>query len=437
MVVVGVVLLRGSGLHRARNCAMRSVELAKLGRVAAGSAAAAYLVGLVPRDHAGAAAAGGVITFVSLAVERGLYRAWVGGLRRRGQALRRVLVLGSSTDTEVIVPLISDCPELGYAVGGVVLLPDASSLGDGSGLAGRVLDAARALDVTGLVIATGAVPPAETAQLVRCALTMGLHVQVWGGLPGIDQRRLQPLPLGHQPGFYLAPAQVSDWQRLAKRLLDLIIAPLALLMTAPVIVLVAALIKLDDGGPIVFRQRRIGRDGREFTLYKFRSMVVDAEALLPELLRQNERNGPLFKVEGDPRTTRIGTFLRATSIDELPQLVNVLRGQMTLVGPRPALADEVAQFDEELLRRLRVTPGVTGLWQVEARDKPSFDAYRSLDLFYVDNWSLGIDLAILVSTVAVVVGRSIRSLRPQPADRPAQPTALQEFESEPRVIELA
>jgi exopolysaccharide biosynthesis WecB/TagA/CpsF family protein len=173
----------------------------------------------------------------------------------------------------------------------------------------------------------------------------------------------------------------------------------------------------------LFRQRRIGKDGREFTVFKFRSMVVDAEARLAELVQHNERHGPLFKVDVDPRITRIGRFLRATSIDELPQLINVVRGEMTLVGPRPALADEVAQFDEELLRRLRVVPGVTGLWQVEARDNPSFDAYRSLDLFYVDNWSIGIDIAILVSTAAAVLARSVRALRRHPPTPAAEADA--------------
>jgi exopolysaccharide biosynthesis polyprenyl glycosylphosphotransferase len=429
LVIFGLALMRYSGLHSARSCAMRSVELTKLARVATWSAAAAYAVGLVPRDHAWVAAVAGGLTFSTLAIERSLYRTWVGSLRRRGRSLRRVLVLGPEADAETIVSLTTNSPELGYQVCGVVRLGanDDRAPADGEfGLAGRVLDEARALDVSGLIVATGAVSPAETVQLVRCATTMGLHVQVWGGLPGIDQRRLRPMPLGHQPGFYLAPPTVSSWQKVAKRLVDLTVAPLLLLLTAPVILVTVVLIKLEDHGPIVFRQRRIGKDGREFMLYKFRSMVVDAEARLPELLRQNERSGPLFKVQVDPRTTRIGRFLRATSIDELPQLINVVRGEMTLVGPRPALADEVAQFDEELLRRLRVTPGVTGLWQVEARDNPSFDAYRSLDLFYVDNWSLGIDLAILASTAAVVLGRSLRSLRLQPEQQVSHTSSLAE-----------
>jgi lipopolysaccharide/colanic/teichoic acid biosynthesis glycosyltransferase len=192
--------------------------------------------------------------------------------------------------------------------------------------------------------------------------------------------------------------------------LDLTIAPLALLATAPMLVIVALMVRREDGGPVIFRQQRVGKDGREFTLFKFRSMVVNAENQLADLVDQNERRGPLFKVEDDPRVTGVGKFLRATSLDELPQLMNVVRGEMTLVGPRPAMVHEVAQYDEELLRRLQVTPGVTGLWQVEGRDNPSFEAYRSLDLFYVENWSLGVDLAILMSTTAAVLGRAARVL---------------------------
>ena len=147
----------------------------------------------------------------------------------------------------------------------------------------------------------------------------------------------------------------------------------------------------------------MGLDGHPFMLFKLRTMSVDAEERRAALLGRNERKGPLFKVTDDPRVTPIGKILRATSIDELPQLANVILGQMTLVGPRPALPDEVAQFDEELLERHRVTPGITGIWQVEARDDPSFESYRTLDMFYVENWSLALDLAIIFGTATAVI----------------------------------
>jgi lipopolysaccharide/colanic/teichoic acid biosynthesis glycosyltransferase len=177
------------------------------------------------------------------------------------------------------------------------------------------------------------------------------------------------------------------------------------------------LIKAHDGGPVFFRQVRIGRGGRPFALVKLRTMEVGAEARLADLLHRNERHGPLFKASDDPRVTPIGVWLRSTAVDELPQLVNVLTGRMSIVGPRPALPAEAAEFDDELQRRHSVRPGVTGLWQVEANHKASFDEYRRLDLFYVDNWTLGLDAAVVADTVQAIVRRVLRALR-----RPA-PTA--------------
>jgi lipopolysaccharide/colanic/teichoic acid biosynthesis glycosyltransferase len=164
-------------------------------------------------------------------------------------------------------------------------------------------------------------------------------------------------------------------------------------------------IKIRDGEPVLFRQERVGKNGRRFLIYKFRTMVVDAEDRLAELSAANQRTGPLFKVDDDPRVTRLGRILRATSIDELPQLWNVLRGEMSLVGPRPALPCEVEAFGPDLLRRHTVTPGMTGLWQVEGRDLADFRAYEEGDLFYVENWSISLDVAILARTVVSVCSR--------------------------------
>ena len=169
-------------------------------------------------------------------------------------------------------------------------------------------------------------------------------------------------------------------------------------------------IKVHDRGPVIFSQERVGRNGVPFRILKLRTMVTDAEQRLVDLRERNERSGPLFKLDHDPRVTPIGRLLRLTSLDELPQLWNVLRGEMSLVGPRPALPVEVASFDDELLERSRVLPGITGLWQVEARDNPSFDSYRRLDLFYVENWSITLDLVILLSTLETELVRVARGL---------------------------
>lgn len=187
-----------------------------------------------------------------------------------------------------------------------------------------------------------------------------------------------------------------------KRALDFLSSALALLFVSPIMIALAVLVKLDSRGPVLYVSRRVGRKGRIFACYKFRTMVSDAEKLKAKLQHLNERDGVLFKITNDPRITRLGRYLRKYSLDELPQLFNVLKGDMSLVGPRPPLANEVAQYEIEHLRRLEVAPGITGLWQVEARTSPSFDRYIELDLNYVEQWSLMMDIRILLKTVAVV-----------------------------------
>jgi lipopolysaccharide/colanic/teichoic acid biosynthesis glycosyltransferase len=174
-------------------------------------------------------------------------------------------------------------------------------------------------------------------------------------------------------------------------------------VASPVMLALAIAVKMDSDGPAFYQAQRIGRKGRTFSCYKFRTMVTDADRLKADLEHMNERDSVLFKISNDPRITRMGRILRKYSLDELPQFYNVLRGDMSLVGPRPPMAAEVEQYDLAHLRRLDVLPGITGLWQVEARQDPSFDSYISLDTAYVDNWSLWLDMKILARTVGVVV----------------------------------
>ncbi len=190
------------------------------------------------------------------------------------------------------------------------------------------------------------------------------------------------------------------------------ISALVAVLVAPVVAISAIAIKLDDRGPVLFRQRRVGRDGELFTIVKLRTMAVGAEEHLDELLPYNERNGPLFKMEHDPRVTRVGRVLRSLSIDELPQLWNVLRGDMSLVGPRPALPSEARCFGERLQTRTQVLPGVTGLWQVEARTSGSMHTYERLDLFYIENWSVGLDIMVIIATLEEELVKLVRFLLP-------------------------
>jgi exopolysaccharide biosynthesis polyprenyl glycosylphosphotransferase len=200
--------------------------------------------------------------------------------------------------------------------------------------------------------------------------------------------------------------QLSGPRQVLKDLFDRGAAALALLLLAPLMIAIALAVKFSDTGPALFTQTRVGKDGRVFKIYKFRTMVVDAEKRLAELRAQNEHDGVLFKMRRDPRITAVGAHLRKWSLDELPQLFNVLLGEMSLVGPRPALPDETARYADHVRRRLVVKPGLTGLWQVSGRSDLSWDESVRLDLRYVENWSLALDLQILWKTVAVILGGS-------------------------------
>lgn len=194
----------------------------------------------------------------------------------------------------------------------------------------------------------------------------------------------------------------------AKRMLDVVLAAIGLVALSPLLVGVAVAVAIADGRPIMFRQVRVGRHGRPFTIYKLRTMTRDAEQRLDEVLHLNQRDGAAFKMDDDPRVTRLGRFLRRTSLDELPQLWNVLLGQMSLVGPRPPLPGEVDRYDSWHRRRLSMKPGITGLWQIHARGEPVFDRWVELDLRYIDHWSLWLDLAILARTVPAMLKREGR-----------------------------
>jgi exopolysaccharide biosynthesis polyprenyl glycosylphosphotransferase len=218
--------------------------------------------------------------------------------------------------------------------------------------------------------------------------------------PRIHMRPVAGLPLLH-----VEQPQAGEAGGLSKRLFDLVVSSCALVVLSPLLLVVAVVVKVHDGGPVFFRQARIGRRGEPFGMLKFRSMVVDAEHRLADIAHLNESDGVLFKVRDDPRITPFGRFIRRYSIDELPQLANVLRGQMSLVGPRPPLPAEVDRYADDVHRRLLVRPGLTGLWQVSGRSGLSWEESVRLDLYYVDNWSMLADLVIIAKTVRAVLGK--------------------------------
>jgi exopolysaccharide biosynthesis polyprenyl glycosylphosphotransferase len=414
MAAIGVFLFGALGLYRARVCSLRSIEHTRLARAClllamAGLAGVALLHGLVTNKEI---ALGAVLTLGLVVLTRAGYRNWLAGRRRDGDFLRKVVLVGCGQGSAEIFSLLECHPELGYLPVGVICEPEtAEEYGQRwCGGLDEVVPSLAAAGATGAIVCTTALDNPTLNRVVQELLAAKAHVQLSTGLRGVDIQRLRPLPLAREPFFYIEPVSLARWQLMVKRVLDCVIAATVLAFAAPVIALAALAIKLEDRGPVFFRQVRVGRNGARFTLFKLRTMRVGAEAQLTELRDRNVRDGPLLKIPDDPRVSRLGKILRATSIDELPQLWNVLNGTMSLVGPRPALPDEVAQFDEELRAREAVAPGITGLWQVEARDNPSFLAYRRFDLFYIENWSVGLDLMILATTAEALVARMLRML---------------------------
>jgi exopolysaccharide biosynthesis polyprenyl glycosylphosphotransferase len=413
---LGLWLMSVQELYLARVSAIRSVELSRLTRSAALAAVGEILLTRIFHvpSRLTEAMVGGVLSLVFLVTGRSVFRAYLSQCRRNGRYCRHVVILGVSAEAADIVELIATHPEAGFRVDGVV---GERSAALANGLAalwrGPVEDTFDVLQdqhTGGVIMVAGAIPPQQLNGLVRGLQERNVHIQLSSGLRGIDFRRLRANPIAYEPLFYLEAPVLARRQIALKRVIDLVLGVFGLIIASPIFLLTWLLIKIEDRGPLFFKQVRIGRHGRPFTVYKFRTMVVDAEARLKDLEEANERRGPLFKMTRDPRITKVGRFLRDSSLDELPQLINVVKGQMSLVGPRPALPAEVAQFDIELRDRLKVKPGLTGLWQIEARDNPSFDAYRRLDLYYVENWSVSLDLIIMLATVEHVVARLLSSV---------------------------
>ncbi len=323
-------------------------------------------------------------------------------------------MIGTNDDAMAVSTMLNTQPELGYEVRGVIgrsrRLAEWGHLCNGQHL-DDLPEIARRTNATGVLLVANALSASEVRDAIEIGTAQGLHVQVWPGFRGLRTRRVRWFPMSGETFLYVEPERHPRWQLAAKRALDVLGAALGILIAAPLLLLAAMAIRLEDRAPALYRQVRIGLNGRPFQIYKLRTMAPDSDKKTDLDVINERTDGPLFKATHDPRVTRVGAVVRALSIDELPQLFNVLGGTMSLVGPRPAMPTEVSQFDPELLRRHVVKPGITGLWQLEARDNPSFHAYRRLDLLYVDNWSIGLDLYIILATVPTVVAQILSSFR--------------------------
>lgn len=330
--------------------------------------------------------------------------AWRG--RTQGRApvraeTRTVLIVGAGRVGRRVASFVEQHPASGRRVCG--FLDDERPLGNG--VIGHVADLPRVAraEFVDEVILTAPRDQSVTQRVLREARRMRLDFEIVPELFGCKLSWREVERIGDLPVISLHAERLPAVGLLLKRIADMIGAGVALTILSPLLITVAVLIKMDSRGRLFYCAQRVGRKGHQFRCYKFRTMVSNADELKGSLRRNNEREGPIFKIAGDPRITRFGRFLRKYSLDELPQLWNVMKGEMSLVGPRPHPLDDVAAYEMEHLARLDVTPGMTGLWQITARRDPSFQRGMELDREYIRGWSLGLDLRILLRTFFAVV----------------------------------
>jgi exopolysaccharide biosynthesis polyprenyl glycosylphosphotransferase len=314
---------------------------------------------------------------------------------------RNVLIIGTGKAGRGLAAYFTDHPLTGCVVRG--FLDDSEPTG--GEVLGRLDDLARVAlaEFVDDVVLTGPYERDLAERVVREAQRNRLRVRVFPELFGLDPKSVALERVGGLPVLRVQEDRNSALAPVLKRAIDVVLSIAALVVTAPLLGAVALAIGVDSDGPVLYRARRVGKKGRVFFCYKFRTMVAQADREKELLRQQNERQGPIFKIAKDPRITRVGEWLRRYSLDELPQLWNVLRDEMSLVGPRPHPLDDCEHYDLEHLRRLEVKPGITGLWQVTARNDPSFERNMALDMEYIEHWSLGMDLKILCKTISAVL----------------------------------
>ena len=349
-----------------------------------------------------------LVSLVLIDLWRITLRKAVGFLAERGVGLMRAVIYGAGKSGRILSNQIKLHPEFGYLVAGFI--------DDDPAKAGKVYEDVEVLgpfeklpeivvshDVDEVLVA---IPTAKHRHLLNVVFELRerrIPFMVIADLFELVTRRVSVTQIGSIPLLRLWRSPLEGWQGYVKRAIDIAGAMAGVILLLPFWTLIIALIKVDSKGPVFYRQPRLGKDGRPFRIFKFRSMVVGADEMLPELAEFNEMDGPIFKIKKDPRITRVGKFLRKFSIDEFPQLLNVLKGDMSLVGPRPPIPEEVEKYERWQMKRLTVPQGVTGLWQVSGRNLLTFEEMVRLDIYYIENWSLWLDLKLLLKTIPVVV----------------------------------
>ena len=340
------------------------------------------------------------------AVSRRLWHRQVRRSWAKGELTFDTLIVGTNQEAEHLAELLGS-NSTGFQPVGFV------STGSSNGSAPHGLQVLGTIDrLRGLVrdtgascvfVAASAVTTTDMKHVLKARRLDGVEIRITANLPPTLATQVAIQSVAGLMALTVDGVRLTRTQAIAKRAFDVVVSAVGLLLLAPVFLLIALAVKLTSPGPVLFRQERIGLHRRPFTLLKFRTMCVGAEVMLADLRAQNEADGPLFKLRDDPRITKVGRWLRHYSLDELPQLWNVLRGEMSLVGPRPPLPSEVAAYEDWQLDRLEVRPGITGLWQVSGRSDLSFDEYVRLDLFYIENWSIAYDLFMIIKTIPMLL----------------------------------
>jgi exopolysaccharide biosynthesis polyprenyl glycosylphosphotransferase len=363
-----------------------------------------------PTINVATVASSAALSFILITTMRLALRSNLRRLRARGHNVKSLLIVGGGARAQRMASVISERHDLGYALLGFVDndLSFADAELAGAPWLGRVDDLPRIVAREVIDEVAIALPIKSHYSQIESAVGVleeqGITTHVLSDLFPQKLARSQPIDRGGMPIVSLHSTPVFSWRTEAKRIFDLAVALIMLVFCAPIFLLTAIAIKLDSRGPIFFVQERVGLSKRRFRMLKFRTMGIDAEARMKDIEHLNEKSGPIFKIKNDPRITTIGKWLRRTSIDELPQLVNVLLGDMTIVGPRPLSVRDAVKMEEAWQkRRFSVKPGLTCLWQVSGRSNLSFEQWMQLDLEYIDRWSLGLDATILLRTIPAIV----------------------------------
>ena len=346
------------------------------------------------------------VTVGALATRR-MWHAQIGREKVNGRLAFPTIIVGTNEEAEHL-SMLMERPSFGFRAIGMIATSSRHADGPDLPVLGSIADLREVIRTVGaecVFVAASAMSPDEMKHVAKAVRLEGVEVRVTATLPEVLSSRVAVQSIGGVTALSLRPVRLTGAQAAMKRAFDIAVAGLGTILVSPLLLALAVAVKTTSSGPVLYRQTRVGQRGRPFTMLKFRTMHVGADSMVDSLRQEHGVEGLMFKMANDPRVTRIGRILRKYSLDELPQLINVIKGEMSLVGPRPPLPEEVTRYEDWQFDRLEAPPGISGLWQVSGRSDLSFDDCVRLDLFYIENWSLAYDLYILAKTVPVLLSK--------------------------------